>query len=105
LLVRDEAMFGTAQLPKFAEDQFSASRKPNELEIQAALKASEDMKRGDYSTAFQALLGLGQQFWLIPTAEVPLTNLVREEIVDEAKLPMRVTAWTPCFRAEAGAAA
>ena len=42
--------------------------------------------------------------WLIPTAEVPLTNLVREEIVDEAKLPMRVTAWTPCFRAEAGAA-
>jgi len=104
LLVRDEAMFGTAQLPKFAEDQFSASRKPNELEIQAALKASEDMKRGDYSTAFQALLGLGQQFWLIPTAEVPLTNLAREEIVDEAKLPMRVTAWTPCFRAEAGAA-
>jgi len=42
--------------------------------------------------------------WLIPTAEVPLTNLVREEIVDEASLPMRVTAWTPCFRAEAGAA-
>ncbi len=42
--------------------------------------------------------------WLIPTAEVPLTNLVREEIVDEAKLPMRVTAGTPCFRAEAGAA-
>ena len=44
------------------------------------------------------------RFWLIPTAEVPLTNLVREEIVDEAKLPMRVTAGTPCFRAEAGAA-
>jgi seryl-tRNA synthetase len=42
--------------------------------------------------------------WLIPTAEVPLTNLVREEIIEEAKLPMRVTAWTPCFRAEAGAA-
>jgi seryl-tRNA synthetase len=42
--------------------------------------------------------------WLIPTAEVPLTNLVRESIVDEAKLPMRVTAGTPCFRAEAGAA-
>ncbi len=42
--------------------------------------------------------------WLIPTAEVPLTNLVREEIVDEAKLPLRVTAGTPCFRAEAGAA-
>jgi seryl-tRNA synthetase len=42
--------------------------------------------------------------WLIPTAEVPLTNLVRDDIVDEASLPMRVTAWTPCFRAEAGAA-
>ncbi len=45
-----------------------------------------------------------RRLWLIPTAEVPLTNLVREDIVDEAKLPMRVTAWTPCFRAEAGAA-
>ena len=42
--------------------------------------------------------------WLIPTAEVPLTNLVREDITDEAKLPMRLTACTPCFRAEAGAA-
>ncbi len=104
LLVRDDTMFGTAQLPKFADDQFSASRRPNEMEIQAALQASEDMKRGDYGTAFQALLGLGQQLWLIPTAEVPLTNLVREDIVDEAKLPMRVTAGTPCFRAEAGAA-
>jgi seryl-tRNA synthetase len=104
LLVRDDAMFGTAQLPKFAEDQFSATRRPNELEIQAAVKAGEDLKRSDFSTAFHALLNLGQQLWLIPTAEVPLTNLVREEIVDEAKLPMRVTAGTPCFRAEAGAA-
>ena len=42
--------------------------------------------------------------WLIPTAEVPLTNLVREDIVEQGSLPMRVTAWTPCFRAEAGAA-
>jgi seryl-tRNA synthetase len=70
VLVRDEAMFGTAQLPKFREDQFRA----------------------------------GDDFWLIPTAEVPLTNLVREDITDEAKLPMRLTACTPCFRAEAGAA-
>ncbi len=45
-----------------------------------------------------------ESFWLIPTAEVPLTNLVRESIVDEAQLPMRLTACTPCFRAEAGAA-
>src|SRR5207253_11071414 len=44
------------------------------------------------------------RFWLIPTAEVPLTNLVRESILDEAALPMRLTALTPCFRAEAGAA-
>jgi seryl-tRNA synthetase len=44
------------------------------------------------------------RFWLIPTAEVPLTNLVRESIVEEASLPLRYTAWTPCFRAEAGAA-
>jgi seryl-tRNA synthetase len=70
ILVRDDVMFGTAQLPKFAEDQF---RTTNDL-------------------------------WLIPTAEVPLTNLVRECIVEEAQLPMRLTACTPCFRAEAGAA-
>ncbi|MGD1014897.1 MAG: serine--tRNA ligase [Roseiarcus sp.] len=70
VLVRDEAMFGTAQLPKFREDQFAA----------------------------------GDGFWLIPTAEVPMTNLVRESIVDEAKLPLRFTAGTLCFRAEAGAA-
>ena len=70
LLVRDDAMFGTAQLPKFKDDQFAA----------------------------------GDDFWLIPTAEVPLTNLVRESILEEKQLPIRVTALTPCFRAEAGAA-
>jgi seryl-tRNA synthetase len=70
LLVRDEAMFGTAQLPKFKDDQFAA----------------------------------GEDYWLIPTAEVPLTNLAREAISEEASLPMRVAAATPCFRAEAGAA-
>ncbi|MGE0213851.1 MAG: serine--tRNA ligase [Parvibaculaceae bacterium] len=70
LLVRDEAMFGTAQLPKFEEDQFRITT----------------------------------GYWLIPTAEVSLTNLVRDAIADEAALPLRVTADTPCFRAEAGAA-
>lgn len=70
LLVKDHTMFGTAQLPKFAEDQFRVL----------------------------------PDFWLIPTSEVPLTNLVREQIVDEKDLPMRMTALTPCFRAEAGAA-
>jgi seryl-tRNA synthetase len=70
LLVQDDVMFGTAQLPKFADDQF---------------RTTTDR-------------------WLIPTAEVPLTNLVRESILDEDQLPMRLTALTPCFRAEAGAA-
>ena len=104
LLVRDDTMFGTAQLPKFEEDQFSATRRPTQAEFSAAVEAGEDMKRGDYSTAYEALMNLGQQLWLIPTAEVPLTNLAREDITDEAKLPMRVTAGTACFRAEAGAA-
>ncbi|MBN9604849.1 MAG: serine--tRNA ligase [Afipia felis] len=76
LLVRDDAMFGTAQLPKFRDDQFAAGSLDSE----------------------------GQGYWLIPTAEVPLTNLVRESILDEKELPMRLTALTPCFRAEAGAA-
>ncbi len=69
-LVRDETMYGTGQLPKFADDLFQTT----------------------------------DGRWLIPTAEVSLTNLVRESIVDEASLPLRVTALTPCFRAEAGAA-
>ncbi len=70
MLVRDEVMYGTAQLPKFAEDQFRTDN----------------------------------GFWLIPTAEVPLTNLVREQILDEADLPRRMTAYTQCFRKEAGSA-
>ncbi|MBN9471284.1 MAG: serine--tRNA ligase [Bosea sp.] len=70
LMVRDDAMFGTAQLPKFRDDQFRA----------------------------------GEDHWLIPTAEVPLTNLVRESILSEEELPRRFTALTPCFRAEAGSA-
>ena len=70
LLVRDAALFGTSQLPKFAEDQFCTT----------------------------------EGYWLIPTAEVPLTNLVAGEILDESTLPRRYTAWTPCFRSEAGAA-
>jgi seryl-tRNA synthetase len=70
LLVLDDVMFGTAQLPKFAEDQFRTTT----------------------------------DHWLIPTAEVPLTNLARESILEEAELPLRLTALTPSFRAEAGAA-
>ena len=70
LLVRDEVVFGTGQLPKFAEDLFR----------------TEDGR------------------WLIPTAEVPLTNIVRDEILDERQLPLRFTGLTPCFRSEAGSA-
>jgi seryl-tRNA synthetase len=69
-LVNDAAMFGTAQLPKFAEDQFRTT----------------------------------DGRWLIPTAEVSLTNLARESVLEEKDLPLRLTAYTPCFRAEAGAA-
>jgi seryl-tRNA synthetase len=70
LLVRDEAAYGTGNLPKFADDLFHTTN----------------------------------GYWLIPTAEVSLTNVVRERILDESELPMRMTAWTPCFRSEAGAA-
>ena len=70
LLVREEALFGTGQLPKFAEDNFQTT----------------------------------DGRWLIPTAEVSLTNSVREQILSETQLPIRMTALTPCFRSEAGAA-
>ncbi len=75
-LVRDDAMFGTSQLPKFEDDLFQT------------FKADDKQNR----------------MWLIPTAEVPLTNYVNGEILAEAELPLRFTAYTPCFRAEAGAA-
>lgn len=84
LLVRDAVMFGTGQLPKFEDDQFWA------ISGELLAKPDADLR--------SARLGL------IPTAEVSLTNLVRESIVDEKELPMRLTALTPCFRAEAGAA-
>ncbi|MBV8917953.1 serine--tRNA ligase, partial [Bradyrhizobium sp.] len=84
LLVRNEVMFGTGQLPKFEDDQFWAIKG----ELLAA--SGESLKT--------------ERLGLIPTAEVSLTNLVREQIVDEKQLPMRLTALTPCFRAEAGAA-
>jgi seryl-tRNA synthetase len=85
LLVRNEVMFGTGQLPKFEDDQFWA--------IKGELLVSPDHER--LKT---------ERLGLIPTAEVSLTNLARESILDEKQLPMRLTALTPCFRAEAGAA-
>jgi seryl-tRNA synthetase len=95
LLVRDEAMFGTAQLPKFKDDQFS---------VQAGLAGKPFIDFLKAGGRVEDIEGLAVPFWLIPTAEVPLTNLVRESILDEAQLPLRYTACTPCFRAEAGAA-
>jgi seryl-tRNA synthetase len=69
-LVKDQAAYGTGNLPKFGEDLFRTR----------------------------------EGYWLIPTAEVPLTNLVADDILDESALPLRFTAYTPCFRSEAGAA-
>jgi seryl-tRNA synthetase len=103
LLVRDDVMFGTAQLPKMEDDQFFAiSGELMNLQLENAGEQVETdpIKTFDSFVAMVRTRRLG----LIPTAEVPLTNLVRESIVDEAALPMRLTALTPCFRAEAGAA-
>jgi seryl-tRNA synthetase len=97
LVVRDDTMFGTAQLPKFAEDQFEAV-----AGLDAMLDRADSIESLTMARSANAE-GVNRR-WLIPTAEVPLTNLVRDDIVDEAGLPMRVTAGTPCFRAEAGAA-
>ncbi len=111
LLARDEVMFGTAQLPKFESDQFFAMKWDL---VQAAWREGLEGEEEDnlmfedlgYEGMFEYFLTLlrNHRLSLIPTAEVPLTNLVRESILDEAQLPMRVTACTPCFRAEAGAA-
>lgn len=134
LLVRDDAMFGTAQLPKFKDDQFATAKRKTYEEFLEDLKQDqisffaranevfEQKNPGGSAVEFQEWLvansfeagmyqGTGadiekydmlEKLWLIPTAEVPLTNLVRESILDEKELPMRLTALTPCFRAEAG---
>jgi seryl-tRNA synthetase len=83
-MVNSKSLFGTGQLPKFAEDLFRCSDAD-----------AEATARGEYKD---------NDHWLIPTAEVPVTNLYRDEILDEARLPICLTAYTPCFRAEAGAA-
>ncbi len=116
LLVKDDAAFGTGQLPKFEEDLFETNNLnlervrvdfeahlalPNRTGVLGALAraASEaEIKRKIREDWYK------DRLWLIPTAEVSLTNLVREQILDEAQLPIRMTADTPCFRSEAGAA-
>jgi seryl-tRNA synthetase len=124
LAVSEDAMFGTAQLPKFSDDQFWTRREwPSHKEVNFFLfqvynqgQTLEDLfELREFSGSVVPQLKefaaesldsflSANRLGLIPTAEVPLTNLVRESIVDEAQLPMRLTACTPCFRAEAGAA-
>ncbi len=104
LMVRPDAMFGTAQLPKFRDDQFYVNSLDGLHNVVIAASGGPEKVTDD---SLKARLAETMDFegrWLIPTAEVPLTNLVRESIVDENTLPRRYTACTPCFRAEAGAA-
>jgi seryl-tRNA synthetase len=154
LLVRDDAMFGTAQLPKFREDQFGTATvfsqclaeiesqrrqgldRIQRLQVDLNRRVAEErlgdshgFRRAEIQTMIEILEhelvvqrelvdqlaekgkalqdshpSASKSYWLIPTAEVPLTNLVREQILDESQLPLRFTAGTYCFRAEAGAA-
>ncbi|PHY22227.1 serine--tRNA ligase [Caulobacter sp. BP25] len=111
LLVKDHALYGTGQLPKFKDDLFRIGTDWNEV---AELIADHpvDVPRTafpDPPTSLEHMLLVGRlggegHHWLIPTAEVSLTNIVREQLVAEEELPMRLTALTPSFRAEAGSA-
>ncbi|MGO9357744.1 MAG: serine--tRNA ligase [Xanthobacteraceae bacterium] len=120
LLVRDDAMFGTTQLPKFRDDQFGIAPPVSKAEVYEQIRARavdlavRELNKPAAELQLDDLLVFEMRviddlppevnYWLIPTAEVPLTNLVRESIIDEKELPLRMTALTPCFRAEAGAA-
>lgn len=109
LLVRDHVMFGTGQLPKFEDDQFQALRTFELDERMAWHDHQSEIERNAAGSNASIIRDLDaapklDRMWLIPTAEVSLTNLARESILDEKELPMRLTALTPCFRAEAGAA-
>jgi seryl-tRNA synthetase len=111
VLVRDQAMFGTGQLPKFEEDLFEVSggaKAISDIEkaVRSELKSVDaeirDKIQGHFIDAYVNVRS--KRYWLVPTAEVPLTNYVADEILGEGELPLRFTAFTPCFRAEAGAA-
>jgi seryl-tRNA synthetase len=129
-MVNRESMFGTGQLPKFEDDlfkvpteEFSQDRYHNPVvgevvfaqghsgawiikEVQGWNVVAELIGAPHYSpkTFPRGVLSYKRNYFLIPTAEVPVTNLYRDEILDDAHLPIRLTAYTPCFRAEAGAA-
>ena len=104
LLVRSEAMIGTGQLPKFENDLFSTyiERSGSEFVVLGSIDA--DSSADLVKKVAERRNPEHRRRWLIPTAEVSLTNLVRERILPECDLPIRVTALTPCFRAEAGSA-
>lgn len=137
MLVRDQTMFGTAQLPKFSEDSFNAKQEEVIGEDEATVRLSDEpgvpiveFKGPRAEELRKAYFGQGDgtgklylrkayfsdgvikdvfpvvetNRWLIPTSEVPLTNIVAEQILPEGNLPRRYTAHTPCFRAEAGSA-
>ena len=114
LLVRDEAMFGTGQLPKFAEDSFETdiSLDPfdyirfkldalTQAQAEGTLPADADPTK---RKIWDKLPKPPTRRWLIPTSEVSLTNSIREQILAEDVLPIKMTALTPCFRSEAGSA-
>jgi seryl-tRNA synthetase len=137
LMVRDEALFGTGQLPKFEEDLFFTDPRTSQFaehtkkwifqgsknilgdgegpfsreEVNKFLRATAELASQTFSLQefvathdIETNFGMPKRMGLIPTAEVSLTNLVREEILDEKRLPMRMTAGTHCFRSEAGSA-
>lgn len=118
LLVRDDAMFGTGQLPKFSEDLFATARsgEPRYADDELAGLAFsnvmnaygvDDFPQIEVFREMERLRAERQpssRLWMVPTAEVPLTNIVREAIIDHDYLPRRYTALTPCFRSEAGSA-
>ncbi len=111
LLVRDNALYGTGQLPKFAQDLFGIDKISPDImnSIIEYLRTDKASKEDAIQTLTTKKAYLGDKqitrdkSWLIPTSEVPLTNIVAEMIVDEEYLPRRYTAFTPCFRSEAGA--
>jgi len=112
LMVREEMMVGTAQLPKFKDDQFKATTFDFDADQELQRRCFDPVNINKDPEAFDELKNYFRQrdvqsyknLWLIPTAEVPLTNIVNGEILDSTQLPFRFTARTPCFRAEAGAA-
>ncbi len=121
LMVKDAAMFGTGQLPKFAGESFDTGVSISQADTQKLFGEFLSWKRTEIEPDEKGQIAFGipgilEEFersqaykqltrrWLIPTAEVSLTNAVRETILDEGQLPIKLTALTPCFRSEAGAA-